>query len=60
MSVRLPCGCQDTKMCAAHEAAWWARHAEALKHQAETQGYSPRGQAETNNLDLVGGVTTVK
>jgi len=34
MSVKLPCGCKDIVMCKTHEAAWWARHDEALKRQA--------------------------
>ena len=58
MSIKLACGCKDIKMCAMHEEQWWARHAEALRRQAEEQGYAIsklRGQVEPSNLDLIGG-----
>lgn len=40
-------------MCKVHEAAWWARHAEALKRQAEAQGYAPKPAAPVDNSDLI-------
>lgn len=42
MSVKLPCGCKDVTMCPTHEAAWWARHYEALRtHAAEQKAADP-------------------
>jgi hypothetical protein len=40
VSVKLPCGCKDTKMCETHEKEWWARHEEALRRHAAERSQS--------------------
>ena len=54
MSVILPCGCKDTVMCKTHEAAWWARHDEALKRQAAdgTSGWLVKRNAKPFQEEL--------